>query len=70
MKHDIVWREFRSTLPKLVYNVVKWFPCGQDTIRVRYADDEEFIFSRQKDGIWSIETLDHFVSRLKGDQKM
>ena len=70
MTHDIIYYNFVQHLHHYAKDVDTWFPNGKNSIRVRYINGCEFIFTYNKDSDWCYETLDCFIRRLKGDIKM
>lgn len=66
MTHDIVFDCFRKQFPHLAKRLTAWFPNGKNSIRVRYKAEGDFIFTFNKEGDWSYETVDCFINRLKG----
>lgn len=46
MSHAEVYKAFRQYFPTYVgENIAAWFPNGRNSIRVREANGDEFIFS-------------------------
>ena len=67
MTHDIVFQHFRACLPRHASETIAWFPNGKNSIRVRYEDGRDFIFTFNNELDWCYETAEHFIKRLKGD---
>lgn len=67
MTHDVILHCFKTCLPHLGKEIIAWFPNGRNSIRVRYNDGRDFIFTFDGEEDWRYETLDSFIRRMKGD---
>ena len=67
MQHELVLYEFKKCLPHYVNEIIAWFPNGKNSIRVRYKDGRDFIFTFERDEDWRYETVNSFIRRMKGD---
>lgn len=68
MSHDIILGYFRKCIPQCSKptKIKEWFPNGKNSIRIRFNDDSDYIFTYYGDGVWCFETVDCFIMRLKG----
>ena len=66
MKHDLILHNFKIHLKPYAKNIVEWFPNGQNSIRVRFTNKEEFIFTYNGEQNWCYETVDSYIVRMKG----
>lgn len=41
-----------------------WSPYGKDTIKVRFTDGKEIIWTLHSSDHWSMETLEHYYQRI------
>ena len=70
MRHHIVFKVFRETLPQFADNAAIWFPNGKNSIRVRETDGSEYVFTlAESEKEWQFETVSNFIRRLKGGLK-
>lgn len=69
MTHNKVYEDFKERMPVYVERVVEWFPNGKDSVRVRFENGKDYIYTIT-DGGFSFETKDHFIERLKGVYNM
>lgn len=46
-----------------------WFSNGKDSIRVRYTDKTELVFTYHDKNNWKLETLNEFIKSIKGGTK-
>ena len=70
MTHNNIWQLFKNKLSLYSDNVETWFPCGKNAIRVRMKTKEEYVFSVSDDGSWMLESMKHYMKRMKGDKRM
>lgn len=42
-----------------------WFSNGYNSIRIRYRNKKEVIFTYMSDANWKLETLDMFIESIK-----
>lgn len=68
MTHDVIFSYFRKCIPRIskMTKIEEWFPNGKNSIRVRFEDQEEYVFTYYGDNDWSLETVGCFIRRLKG----
>lgn len=65
-----VYEHFKTLFPNYVEYVVTWFPNGNNSIRIRLREEDDLIFTCASIGgrlEWSLETLNLFIKRLKGE---
>lgn len=70
MVHREVFRLFEQYFPdyaKSRFDV--YFPNGQNSIRVRLNNREEFIFTYNSKKDWSLETVDSYIKKMKKGRK-
>lgn len=70
MKHDLIFHYFKLHMPTEAKNIVQWFPNGLNSIRVRFKNNDEFIFTYNGEKEWCYETVDSYIVRMKGVLKM
>lgn len=46
-------------------HVDTWFPNGKNAVRVRFDDKREVIFTFYNIDNWSLETVDHFIGKMR-----
>lgn len=70
MVHSDVYKWFGLYFPDYAGDKVdRWFPNGKNSIRIRQKDHQEFIFTFQDKNHWKFETLENFMTGLKGGKK-
>ena len=70
MSHAEVYKAFRQYFPTYVgENIAAWFPNGRNSIRVREANGDEFIFSFNNGKDWKFATIDSFLNGKKGEKR-
>ncbi len=62
-----VFECFKDRLPVYAEQTTDYFPNGKNSIRIRQANGQEFIFSINGPKMWKLETMDQFLSGMKGD---
>lgn len=67
MVHTDIYNWFALYFPNYVgERVDKWFPNGKNSIRVRQTNGQEFIFTYNSQKDWRFETINSFLSSVKG----
>lgn len=67
MVHTDVYKWFALYFPDYAGDRVdKWFPNGKNSIRVRQTNGQEFIFTYNSQKDWRLETVNSFLSSVKG----
>lgn len=69
MTHKDIYKEFNQVFKDLSSTVEMWFPNGKNSIRVRDKYKAEYIFTFNSPRNWSIETVENFIAKLKGDKR-
>ncbi len=69
MIHSQIYGYFKECLPDRAKKVTEYFPNGKNSIRVRQANKQEFIFSFNGTKAWKFETIDQFLADMKGEKK-
>ena len=65
-----VFEHFKQLFPKYAEDTEKWFPNGNGSIRLRLKTGDDLIFTCHTISgnlEWSLETLNLFIKRLKGE---
>lgn len=66
MNHKEVYEQFTNLFPTLAgEKVAVWFTNGKNSIRVRETDGRELIFSIIGKNEWMMESLEHFMKRMR-----
>ena len=66
MNHKEVYEQFTNLFPTLAgEKVAVWFTNGKNSIRVRETDGQELIFSIIGKNEWMMESLEHFMKRMR-----
>lgn len=70
MSHSDVYKWFELYFPDYAGDKVDaWFQNGKNSIRIRQKNRQEFVFTFHDKNNWNFETIDNFVSRLRGGKK-
>lgn len=69
MLHSDVYKVFKEYFPANYENVDIWFQNGRNSIRIRYKNGAENIFTFNSSSDWKLETINSFVKGLKGGNK-
>ena len=70
MSHKNVFEQFKLLFPQYIECIDTWFPNGKNSIRVRWTQDSDRIFTYNGIDDWCFETVDSFLNRMKGDNAM
>ena len=62
--HEDLFEEYRQLCHVDDKYILEWFPCGKDSIRVKFTDGKEVIWTLKGPENWSIESVEHFCRRL------
>ena len=65
-----VYCKFTSMFPAMSKYTAIWFPNGRNSIRIRYINKHELIFTYHSDTDWRLETVNEFLKNMKGGCKM
>lgn len=69
MNHKQVFKHFTNLFPLIAgSSVLTWFPNGKNSIRVRYVNGEDHVFTYNDSLDWSYETVDCFLKKMKHRQ--
>lgn len=66
MSHEVIYNIFKRMMPIYGDKVIMWFPNGYSSIRIRLSTKEEYIFTYSSDRNWRFETVDNYISSMKG----
>lgn len=70
MTHNDVFLSFKNLFgDEMTTKVQMWFPNGKNSIRLRFTDRGEYVFTINSKGSWCFETVEHFVSRINRKEK-
>jgi hypothetical protein len=69
MSHANLFEEYRQLFKIDESLIEEWFPCGKDSIRVRFTDGKEVIWTLKGPENWSIESVEHFCKRVGGPEE-
>lgn len=69
MIHSQIYKHFEEYLPDRARKVTEYFPNGKNSIRVRQANKQEFIFSFNGPKAWRFETVEQFLACMRGEKK-
>lgn len=70
MTHGEVFKWFELYFPNYSGEVVDaWFPNGKNSVRIRQKNHQEFIFTYDSSKNWRFETVDSFLTGLKGGKR-
>lgn len=69
MTHNKVFEDFKERLPICINKITEWFPNGKDSIRVRFNNGKDYIYTIDEHG-FNFESKEHFIERLKGVYNM
>lgn len=64
MKHDEIFELFKMHFSNYIGTLEEWFPNGKDSIRVRFADGRDYIYTVSENG-FSFESKESFIDKLK-----
>lgn len=69
MNHREVLDVFKFYFPQYEPYIKAWFPNGKNSIRVRQANGDNFVFTYHNSDDWTFETEGSFVRRLNERRK-
>lgn len=69
MTHNCVYDIFEKKFNKIAGQIEVWFPNGKNSIRIRLDDKNEYIFTFNSESDWSLETVNSYLKRVKGESK-
>lgn len=70
MVHSKVYKIFERVLPLYAgENAEVWFPNEKNSIRIRGANKQDYVFTYNDDRTWRFETLKSFMQSMKGAKK-
>ena len=76
MTHRVVYNMFFCAMQQLNFyrsmehlhdQIDTWFPNGKSSIRIRFKDLREIIFTYNEYNNWSIETVDSYLKRISNN---
>lgn len=68
MTHTVTLERFKKLFPQYVEHIDVWFPNGRNCIRIRLKDKREIIFTYDDNRHWLLETVDHYIDRIKAKE--
>lgn len=64
MTHKNIFLSFKNLFGEVFADGVKlWIPFGKNSIKLRFQDLKEYVFTIDGHGDWCFETMDHFNNR-------
>lgn len=69
MAHKNILEIFQQRFFDLYSQVKEWFPNGRGSIRIRTSDKQDFVFTYYGEKDWCLETLDRYISNMKGEKR-
>ena len=64
MIHAKILEKYKRIFIMDAENIDVWHPNGFGSIRIRFLDKREEVFTYTSDRQWSLETLEHFIERM------
>ena len=61
MVHTDIFKKFKQFSKMKDDSVKEWFPNGKDSIRVRFIDEKEIVFTFKAHDNWRFETVESFI---------
>ena len=63
MSHNEVFAGFKDRFPGSVRDIDVWFQNGKNSIRIRFKNKNEFVFTYYDMHNWALETAQHHLER-------
>ena len=63
-RHANLFEEYRQLCHVDTKYIDEWSPYGTDSIKIRFTDGREIIWTLHSSGCWSMETLEHYYQRI------
>lgn len=70
MKQEEVYKHFQTQFPQYAEYVEEWFPNGKNSVRVRAKSGSDFIFTYNNWADWCFETVESYISKMRGGTRM
>lgn len=67
LQHEI-YKLFCDRFPEYCRPDDIWFPNGKNSVRIRQSNGQELVFTYHSRKNWRLETVESFISRLKGEK--
>lgn len=67
MSHKTIFDWFKLYFPNYDKHTVTWFPNGKNSIRVRWDNGRDFIFTFNGEKDWCFQTVENFLKKMKGE---
>lgn len=64
MLHKDVMQKFEEISNVDERSINTWFPNGKNSVRIRFKNNTEIVFTYASPKVWRIETIDHFIKNL------
>jgi hypothetical protein len=64
MLHKTIFERYAKIFTRDVEDVEVWHPNGFGSVRIRFRNKEEYVFSYVNDSNWRYETLDNFIKSM------
>lgn len=65
MNHNELFKKYKEIFQANDADIDVWFPNGKDSVRVRYKDKREFVFTYSKSDEWCIQTIKEFLKSTR-----
>lgn len=65
MSHKKIYYIFSDFFRKLTKDVIEWYPNGLNSIRVR-TKETDYVFTFVSEENWKLETVESYISGMKG----
>lgn len=69
MPHKEILKKYKEITKTKDEDIIVWFPCGKNAIRIRPKKGIEFVFSYYTDKKWCLETIDKFIEVINERRK-
>lgn len=66
MAHTELIEKFKEICRINVEDFEHWFPNGKDSIRVRFDEYTDVVFTYHSEKDWRIESMDSYLMSIKG----
>ena len=64
-----VYEQFKVYFPEIAFFTETWFPNGQNSVRIRQTNGQDFVFTYNGKQDWCFETIDSYIKKMKGDKR-
>lgn len=64
MTHKEIFSKYKEISKTKDEDIIVWFPCGRNSVRIRPVKGVEFVFSYYTEQKWCLETIDKFIEAV------